>query len=223
MILAGIAANRIDLGHPGDRPHLRTHHPVVQGPQVGRRPCRAVGLLRTRLGLDRIHEDFAEPGRDRAHLRLDAGGKLRLDRLKAFVDQLPREIGVGAVLEHNGHLAKAVAGDRAGVVQPRYPGDGGLYGESDTLFGLERRIAFGLGVDLHLNIGDVGHCVDRQARCAPHAQSGKGSNDSEHHPALADRKSDDTGKHVSVLPDQWSWLAPDFSTSARMRKAPLAA
>src|SRR3546814_256385 len=112
MILPFIATDRIDLGHPGYRAQLRPHHPVRKGTQVGWRPFAPVRLARSRLGLDGEHEDLAEPCRDRPHLGLDAFGKLAFHLLNAFVDELAREIDVGSVLKHDGHLAEAIARNR---------------------------------------------------------------------------------------------------------------
>jgi len=67
MILALEAADAVDLGHPGRAAKLRTDYPILQGAQILGRVGAAVGLLRPRLGLQRIHEDLAEAGRDWSH------------------------------------------------------------------------------------------------------------------------------------------------------------
>src|SRR3546814_297965 len=173
-----------DLGY---RAQLRPHHPVRKGTQVGWRPFAPVRLARSRLGLDGEHEDLAEPCRDRPHLGLDAFGKLAFHLLNAFVDELAREIDVGSVLKHDGHLAEAIARNRAGVVEVRDTRDGSLDGEGDALLGLEWRIAFGLGVYLHLHIGDVRHGINRQTKSAPDTKGAEQAHYCEDKPALADR------------------------------------
>ena len=223
MILLGIAADSVDLGNARDGPHLRADHPVMQRAQFGRRPGRAIGLAGTGFGFDRIHEDFTEPGGDWPHLRFDTRRQLRLGRLNAFVDELAREKDIGAVLEHYGDLAEPVSRDRTGIVEPRQSGDGGLDRKGNALLGLQRGEAFRFGVDLYLDVGDVGHSVDREFGRAPKPERAEQRDGAEHKPALPDREADDAGEHVSIPPDQWSWLAPDFSMSARTRKAPLAA
>ena len=67
------AADGVHLGHAPEVAQLRAHHPVLELTQVRRSPFLAVGAFRPGLGLDRIHEDLAETGRDRPHGRLDFG------------------------------------------------------------------------------------------------------------------------------------------------------
>src|SRR3546814_12175632 len=105
----------------------------------------------------------------------------------AFVDELAREIDVGSVLKHDGHLAEAIARNRAGVVEVRDPRDGSLDGEGDALLGLEWRIAFGLGVYLHLHIGDVRHGITLQPTSAPSTQGPTQAHDYEDKPTRARR------------------------------------
>ena len=179
------------------------------------------GFTRIRLGLDRVHEDLAQAGGDRAHLRLEARGQLRLDLLQAFAHLLAREVQVGAVLEHHGHLRQAVARDRTRVVQSRQAGHRGLDREGDALLGFQRRIAGRLGVDLHLDIGDVGRGVDRQlgeapARRARPAPSVSASISQRWAMAKRMRRSS-TPRVRLVRIGQWSCEAPDFSMSAFTR------
>src|SRR3546814_13483546 len=110
--------------------------------------------------------------------------------LNAFVDELAREIDVGSVLKHDGHLAEAIARNRAGVVEVRDTRDGSLDGEGDALLGLEWRIAFGLGVYLHLHIGDVRHGINRQTKSAPDTKGDDQAHYCEDKPAPAERKTD---------------------------------
>jgi hypothetical protein len=139
VILPDIAADGVHFGDAGRRTQLRADHPILQGAEVFRRPRRSVGFARAGLGLDHIHEDFAETRGDRAHFRLDTGGQLRARALQPFVDQLAGKIDVGAVLEDGRHLTEAVARDGARVLEPRQAGDRRLHGEGDPLFGFERR------------------------------------------------------------------------------------
>ena len=72
MILPLEAADGVDLGDAGRVAQLRPDHPVLQGAQVFGRVGLAVGTTCTRLGLDRVHEDFAQTRRDGAKLRRQA-------------------------------------------------------------------------------------------------------------------------------------------------------
>ena len=193
MILAGIAADRVDLGDPRNRAHLRPDDPIGHRPEVFRRIRRAVGFSRARFGLDREHEDFAEARRDRAHFGLHPGRKLAARGLEPLVDLLAREIDVGPVLEDDSDLAQAIARDRPGIVEVRDARDRGLDRIGDALLGLERRIAFRLGVDLDLDVGNVGNGVDGQFGRAPRADRAEERDDREDEPSLPDRKAYGSG------------------------------
>ena len=93
--------------------------------------------------------------------------QLALRLLQPLVDEIAREIDVRAVLEHDGHLRQAVARQRARVFDVGQARDGRFHRVRDALLDFQRRVAFRLGVDLHLDVGDVGHCVDRQALIVP--------------------------------------------------------
>ena len=138
LVLLGVAANGVDFGNPGHVAQLRLDDPVLDHPQVGRGVGRTVFLQRARLGLDGPQENLAEPGRYRAHDRLDALRQLRLGHLQTLVDQLPGEEDVGAVLENHRDLRQARARQRAGLQQPRQAGHGRFHGKGDALLGFQR-------------------------------------------------------------------------------------
>ena len=56
-------------------------------------------------------------------------------------------------------------------------------------------IARRLGVDLHLDVGDVGHGIDRQALIVVDAERGQQRHDAKHEPALVQRELDDSVQH----------------------------
>ncbi len=161
------------------------------GAQVGRRIGLAVGLLRAGLGLDRVHVDLAEARRDRPHRGLDAGRQLVLRLLDALVHELAGEVDVGAVLEHDGDLAEAVARQRARVFELRQAAHRRFQREGDALLDLERRVARRHGVDLHLDVGDVGHRIDRQAREVPRAERTDRDGRHDDQPAVLDGEFED--------------------------------
>ena len=119
------------------------------------------------------------------------GGNLPFDFLDALVDELTREIDVRAVLEDDGHLRQAVARERTGVFEMRQAAHRGLDGEGDALLGFQRRVAGRLRVDLHLDVGDVRHGVDRETLVIVNAQRGDGRRGDEDEPALANGKIDE--------------------------------
>ena len=180
-------ADGVDLGDPAEIAQLRTHHPVLEFAQVRRRPLLAVGTPCPWLGLDGVHEDLAEARRDRPHRGLDSGRQLRAHLLDALVDELPREIDIDTILEDDRHLREPVTGDRAGATQPGQACHGGLHRERDALLGLERRVARGLGIDLHLDIGDVRYGVDRQAAIVVESDHRHHERGQKHEPPVADR------------------------------------
>src|SRR5260370_41130398 len=95
-----------------------------------------------------------------------------------------------------------------------------LYGIGDALLGLQRRVAAGLGVDLHLDIGDVGHGVDGQALVVVDAKARHGQHGQQDQPALLYGESDDAFKHG--LSDQWLCSALALPSSALSMKLPSA-
>jgi hypothetical protein len=61
-------------------------------------------------------------------------------------------------------------------------------GKGDALLGLPAANNRRLGVDLHLDVGDVGHGVDGQLLVAEDAQRGHAEHGQQHQPALLDGK-----------------------------------
>ena len=199
LVLLGVAADGIDFRHARDIAQLRLDDPVLDFAQVRRRVRRAIGLFRALLRFHRPQVDFAEARGNGAHLRRDAGWQTFLGFLQAFVDHLAGKIDVRAILEDHRHLRQAIARQRARLFQIRQAGHGRLDGERHALLGFQRRIAGGLGIDLHLHIGDVGHGVDGQLLIAVDAQAGHGGDGQHHQPALLDGEADQAFKHDGFL------------------------
>ncbi|MCY1237717.1 hypothetical protein D9M72_504260 [compost metagenome] len=205
-----MAADGIDLGHPRHVAQLRADHPVLDLAQVGQRVGRAVGLARVGLGFHGPQVDLAEAGRDRTHRRRDAGRQPVARFLDALVDQLAREMDIGAFAEDHRDLRQAVARQRAGLLQPGQARHHGLDRIGDALLGLQRRIARRGGVDLHLHVGDIGHRIDRQPGVAVKAQRGHAQHRQQDQPALLDGKADQAFKHgcLPLSAHARRWLCP---------------
>src|SRR3546814_14613193 len=116
MILAGIAADRVDLGDPRDRGHLRPDDPVGHRSEVFCRVGRAVRLSCARFGFDREHEDLAEAGGNRTHFGFHPRRTLAPRSLEPLAHLLAREIDVGPVLETTGDPTQALALNRPWIV-----------------------------------------------------------------------------------------------------------
>ena len=106
--------------------------------------------------------------------------------MQTFAHLLSGKVDVRTVLEHHGDLGQSIARNRAGVLQASHTCQGGFYREGDTLLCLQRRIAGGLGIDLDLDIGNVGDGIDRQATIAPDTKCGGAQNQYQDQPAMCD-------------------------------------
>ncbi|MNJ21356.1 hypothetical protein D3C77_157060 [compost metagenome] len=208
LILLGETTDGVDLRHPTHIAQLRLDDPVLDLAQVGRRVGAAIGLARIVGSFDGPQEDLAKAGRDRAHGRFNAFRQLFTRLLQALVDQLPGEEQVGALLEDHRHLRQPRTRQRTGLFQPRQAGHRGFDGEGDALLGFQRRKARGLGVDLHLDVGDVRHGIDRQLLIAGNPQTGHQQHCQQHHQALLDGKLYEAFEHVR------------FPVSGRVRRWP---
>ncbi len=123
-----------------------------------------------------VHEDLAKAGGDGTHLRLQPGGQRALDGAQSLIDQIAGEVDIRAFFEHHRHLGQAVAGQGPGIGQVGQAVQSRFHREGDALLCLQRRIARCLGVDLHLDIGDIRHRVDGQALKTPHAHADQHEN-----------------------------------------------
>ena len=197
--LLGVAADGVDLGHTGHIAQLRLDDPVLDLTQIGRCVRCAVCLARAFPGFDRPHENLPQAGGDRSHAGLGARRQFALGLLDALINELAREVDVGAVLEDNRDLRQAVARQRAGLLQAGQACHDGFNGVGDALFGFERRIAGRSRVDLHLHVGNVGHRIDRQLLVTVNAQRRHAEHHQQHQPALINGKTDDFFKHVVTL------------------------
>ena len=104
MNLAFEPTDGVDFGNARRVAHLRTDHPVLQGAQIGGGPPRTIGLARIWRGVDGVHEDLAQAGRDRTQLRFQPFRNLRTNLLQPFGDLLPCEVQVCTILKHHRHL-----------------------------------------------------------------------------------------------------------------------
>ena len=218
VILFLKTADRFDAGDPRHGPELRTNEPVLHRPEVGRalesgRETRALGReiapialpaglavldgcpLARRLIMDRPHVNLAKAGRDRPHARHGSRRQVLFRLHQTFIDLLAGKIDVDLIVEDGGYLREAVARKRSRVFKPGDAGERGLERKGDLLFDVIGRERGGDRIDLHLNIGDVGHGVDRQLGHRPAAEGGSGKGEQHHKPALVNRKGKNARDH----------------------------
>jgi len=105
-------------------------------------------------------------------------------------------------------------------------GHGGFDGEGDSLFCLQWRETCGTRVDLHLDVCNVGYCVDRKFLIAGDAEASHEKNREQHDDALLDCKLDQAFEHKNLLvemADQWECSAEALPSSDFRMKLPAAA
>ncbi len=225
-VLLDVAADGVGAGDTRDALHLRADDPVLDGAQVdepgeivgeafafGRQigavalpSGRAVAPRRgRRIVVDRPPIDLAEPGRDRPHLHVDAGGQAAFGVGEAFGHLLAREINVGAVREYGGDLGKAVARERPRLLKPRRAGKRDLDRKRHLLLDFDRRQRRRECVDLNLHVGDVGDRIDRQRGDGKSAGDRSRQRDHEDVPATADRKRQNPFDHGPISPRLAPW------------------
>ena len=192
-------AHGVDFGHTRNVAQLRTNHPILQRTQIGGGVRRAIGFAGFGIGIDGVGEDLAHAGGNRTQGGFDTFGHLRFHLRHALGDLLPGKVDVRAVLEHDGDLGQPVAGDRAEVLHLRQTGHGRLDGERDALLGLQWRVTGRFGVDLNLDVGDVGGDIDRDLTGTPDADGDQGHRQRHDQPAMINRDFYDFFEHDGLL------------------------
>ena len=159
-IFLGVAAKGVDASQTRRALELRRDDPVLHGPQVGRlvgiadevialrRDVAAIALqagfavavtsLIQLAVFDRPHEDIAEPGRDRPHLRVHALRQVFLGGPQALRDLCPCEVDIGLLGENSRDLSEAVAAERPCIFEAGDAGERSLDGKGDLFFDLVR-------------------------------------------------------------------------------------
>ena len=155
LVLLDLAAEAVDLVDAGDGLEQRRDDPVLDRAQLHRALA---------LALERVLEDLAEAGADRPELGLDARRQLLARHGQALEDDLPRPVGVDAVLEDDDHLREPGLRERAHLLHPRQAAHHLLDGVAHALLDVDRGEPGRLGEDHHLRVGDVGEGVDGQAQ-----------------------------------------------------------
>ncbi|MNX65858.1 hypothetical protein D3C86_969290 [compost metagenome] len=185
LVLLEQAAQAVDLGHPG--------HPAQEGPDD---PVLDRAALGQREGaFDRVLEDLAHAGGDRAHGGPHPFGHLALDVAEALGDELAREVDVHPVVEDDGDDREAELGGRANLVHLGQAVHLDLDGVSHQALDLGGGEPLGLGQDLDLDVGHIREGVDGQAleREEPHPDQHEAQDQGQE--ALAQREADEAIDH----------------------------
>ncbi len=132
------ATDRIDLHHARHRSELRFDDPVLDRAELDWAYRFTIPVAGPRLRLDGEHVDFAQTRGHRTHGGLNTRGELILDLLDALVNELPGEVDVGAVGEHDSDLAQPVARKRSGILKMRQPSHRRFYWKRDALLHFKR-------------------------------------------------------------------------------------
>src|SRR5262249_14834360 len=186
------AAPAVDLRRASHRAQLRSDDPVVKGPQVGRIVA---------LAGHNVMEDFAQAGGDGPHLRADDTlGDLR--RGEPFVDELPGEVDVGAVIEGHDDLGQPELRHGANRIEVRQAADNLFDGEGDLLLDLLGSQGRRTGIDLHLDGGGVGKGVEVEVAHGEDTAHGKGQRYPENQEAVPQREVDDPVQHGTCPPGE---------------------
>ena len=195
LILLDQASEAVDVRNPGNTAQDRTHDPVLQRAQVHRVPSGA---------LERVLIDLTQSGRDRSQFDVHAGRQLLARLLKPLEYQLPREVDVDVVLEHDRDDRKPKLRERADLRQARQAPHAHFDGIGHQLLDLDGCHPRRLGQDLDLNVGYVGERIDRQIVNRPHAESDEAQADEDDQQALAQCKDDEAVHSVTPRPSG-SW------------------
>ena len=195
LILLGIAANGIDFRHARHIAQLWLDDPVLYLPQVDGGVGAAIRLPGAFLYFHSPQVDLAESGRYRPHGRRDTGRQLVPGVLYPLVHQLPCKVDVGPILEDHRYLRQTVAGQGTCLDQVGQPGHHRFDGVGHPLLGFQRGVTRSMGIDLDLDIGDVGHGVDGKLLVTEDPQRSHPENGQKDEPALLDGKANDAFKH----------------------------
>ena len=154
-ILLDESSDTRDLRHPFGFGEPEADRPVLQGAQLGKRLLRAA---------DHILIDPADTCRVRSDAGRNTRGQASRGRTQIFKHPRTRPIEIGAILEDHIDEGDAEKGEAAHDARLRHGEHGGGQRISDLVLNNLRRLARILGIDDDLHVGEVGDCVERDAR-----------------------------------------------------------
>ena len=193
FVLLDVAAEATHVGHAGRAQQLPAHQPVLQRAQLGGRILVFVALF----GVQHILVNLAQARRDGSQLRhAGAGRNLPLGVPEALRHLVAGPVHVRLVGKHDGDHREAKAGKRAHLLHVGDGGNGLLDGKGHEPLHVRRAQRGGLGDDLHLVVGDVGHGINGQVRHRVAAPRYQRQREQANEQLVGDGKLNDTVEHV---------------------------
>ena len=183
LVLLHLSPEAVHLIHAGDRLEEWRHDPVLDRAQVHRGKT---------LPVQRVLEDLAEAGRERAELRVDPAWQLLPHGGESLEDDLAGPVRVDTVLEDHDHLGQAGLGDGADLLHAWQAAQVLLDGKADAGLHVHGGEARGLRQDHDLGVGDVGEGVDGKVLPGHDAADGEGGRDEEDEEAVTEDPLDDS-------------------------------
>ena len=160
-----VPAHRIDVGDTGHGAEHRFDDEILNELQFhqllaarGRLVCRVGGVVHG------ILVNIAESRRDGREFGRESRGDFSQCVLQPLTDELPRAINIRAIFENERDLGEAKTRERAHFVHAVNTRQFCFERKGDQFFRFFRRERGNLRVDLHLNIGDVRHRINRQSQ-----------------------------------------------------------
>ncbi|MNI07075.1 hypothetical protein D3C73_600780 [compost metagenome] len=152
-ILPDETADTGDLGNTFGFRYREPHDPVLQGPQLRKRHllCHHGILI-----------DPADTRRIRTERRRDPARKAALRDIEIFKHAAARPVRIGAILEDHIDEGCAEEGEAPHHLGFRHCQHGGRQRIGHLVLDDLRRLTGIIGVDDHLNIGEIGNGVERQ-------------------------------------------------------------
>ena len=145
---------------------------------------------------DDVMQHLAQAGRHRAECRFRNAWR-QCNRAAPFVDELPGEVDVGAILKSHHDLRQSELGNRANLLQPRQAADFLLDGIGNLLLHLRRVEGRRRGIDLHLHRRRVRKGIDVQMSEGQYPQRSERQDAQNHPEPMPQRNVDDPIQHDS--------------------------
>ena len=161
LVLAHVAALRIDFSDAGDRTQHGPHHPILDDPAL-REFVNAERAIAVPGFVQGVLIDLAQTGADRPQHRHDAIWHAIAHFEQSLHHQLAREVDVRGIGEDERNQRKPWFIERAHLGQPRDSGHADFKRYGNESLDLLGRTSGRIGRDLDLDVGDIRKRVNGQ-------------------------------------------------------------